>query len=94
MHRARGDVFGQQEMIYDDMPAMAALAVKDPNRFIQLTKQSEVKDFSKYVGFNLAAERDILLKSCRQVLDTSDWNPLTFALVITGLDELRDYILN
>lgn len=94
MHRARGNVFGQQELIYNDMAAMAAISAKDPNRFIQLTKQSEVKDFSKYVGFNLAAERDILLKSCRQVLDTSDWNPLTFALVMSEFTDLRDYILN
>ena len=81
-------------MVYDDMPSMAALSVRDPSRFIQLTKQSEVNDFSKYVGFNLAEERDIMLQSCRQVLDTSDWNPLTFALVVHQSTELRDYILN
>ena len=80
-------------MVYEDMAGMAALSVKDPEKFIQLTKRSEVKDFSKYVGFNLAEERDILLQSCRQVLDTSDWNPLTFALVIHKFSDLRDYIL-
>ena len=69
-------------MVYDDLPAMAELSVKDSQKFIELTKKSEVRDFSKYVGFNLAAERDILLQSSRQVLDTTDWNPLTYALVI------------
>ena len=69
-------------MVYDDLVAMAELSVKDSSRFIELTKKSEVKDFSKYVGFNLAAEREIMLQSSRQVLDTTDWNPLTYALVI------------
>ena len=82
MHRARGSVFEQQVMVYDDMAAMAELSVKDPEKFIQLTKKSEVKDFSKYVGFNLAVEKEIMLESSRQVLDTTDWNPLTYALVI------------
>ena len=52
-------------MVYDDLPAMAELSVKDSQKFIELTKKSEVRDFSKYVGFNLAAERDILLQSSR-----------------------------
>ena len=44
MHRARGSVFEQQVMVYDDMAAIAELSVKDPEKFIQLTKKSEVKD--------------------------------------------------
>ena len=93
MHRARGNVFEQQIMIYDDMPAMAELSANDWSKFIQLTKRAEVKDFSKYVGFNLAEQRNIMLASSRQVLDTSDWNPLTYALVIHEETDLRDYIL-
>lgn len=34
-----------------------------------------------------------MLASSRQVLDTSDWNPLTYALVIHEETDLRDYIL-
>ena len=93
MHRARGNVFEQQIMIFDDMPAMAELSANDWSKFIQLTKRAEVKDFSKYVGFNLADQRNIMLASSRQVLDTSDWNPLTYALVIHEETDLRDYIL-
>ena len=47
------------------MKAMAELACKDPAKFIEMTKKSEVRDLSKYVGFNLAAEQDIILKSSR-----------------------------
>lgn len=39
MHRARGNVFEQQIMIYDDMPAMAELSANDWSKFIQLTKR-------------------------------------------------------
>ena len=34
MHRARGNVFEQQIMIYDDMPAMAELSANDWSKFI------------------------------------------------------------
>ena len=56
MHRARGEVFCQVEQVYSDMAKMAELACKDPAKFIEMCKRSEVKDFSKYVGYNLAAE--------------------------------------
>ena len=56
MHRARGEVFAQVETIYNDMKGMAELACKDPTKFIEMTKRSEVKDFSKYIGYDLAAE--------------------------------------
>ena len=69
-------------MIYNDMKGMAEIACKNPTKFIEMTKKSEVKDFTKYVGFNLAAEQDIMLKSCRRILNTEDWNPLTYALLI------------
>lgn len=37
MHRARGDPFIQQEIVYSNMEAMAELAARDPARFIKLT---------------------------------------------------------
>lgn len=61
MHRARGAVFGQEKLVYEDMTAMAELACNDPAKFISLTKRAEVRDFSKYVGYNLAADRDVIL---------------------------------
>lgn len=73
---------------------MAELAYKDPAKFIEITKRSEVRDFSKYVGFDLIAERDVILKSSRTILSTADWNPLTFALLLHESEDLRDYILN
>ena len=37
------------------MVTMARLACEDPAKFIKLTKTADVKDFSKYVGYDLAA---------------------------------------
>ena len=73
---------------------MAELACKEPAKFIKLTTAADVKDFSKYVGFDLAAERDVILQSNRRVLSTATWNPLTFALLVNEESELRDYILD
>ena len=61
MHRARGPIFEQAKEVYSDMKGMAELACKDPANFIELTRRSDVKDFSKYTGFDLAAERSIIL---------------------------------
>lgn len=94
MHRPRGSPFTQMEMLYQNMAAMAELSARDPDQFIKLTKQADVKDFSKYVGFDLASHRDIMLQSSRQILSTADWNPLTFSLLIHQQPDLRDYILN
>ena len=38
------------------MSGMAELSVKDPDRFIQMTKQADIKDFSKYVGYDMAVK--------------------------------------
>ena len=75
------------------MHEMAELACKNPTKFIEITRQSEVKDFSKYIGFDLTAEEDIILQSRKTILSTSDWNPLTYALLLHESNELRDYIL-
>lgn len=72
---------------------MAEMACKDPAKFIELSKNNEVKDFSKYTGFDLAIERDIILQSSKTILTTSDWNPLTYALLIHEEPVLLDYIL-
>jgi len=69
-------------MVYTQTKEMAQLACKDPASFISMTKKAEVKDLSKYVGFNLVSERDVILQSSRTVLSTVDWNPLTFALLL------------
>jgi len=52
-------------MVYQDMAAMAELSARDPARFIQLTKLADLKDFSKYVGYDLAVKKDIMLQSSR-----------------------------
>lgn len=61
---------------------MAKLAVKDEAEFIRIAKQNQLKDFSRYKGYNHAADSVIILESGRRVLDTSTWNPLVFALVL------------
>jgi hypothetical protein len=71
---------------------MAELAYNDPDRFIELTKKNLVKDFSKYVGYDLTRVKYIILDSDRQIHSTTNWNPLTFALVFEK-ETLADYIL-
>ena len=93
VHRPRGDPFTQPPQVYSDLTLMARMSLENPKEFIRLTRQAEVKDFSKYVGFNLAAEKRIILDSGRQITDTSDWNPLTYALIYKN-KELSDYILD
>ena len=38
MHRARGPIFSQPEIVYTNMKGMAELACKDPAKFIEITK--------------------------------------------------------
>ena len=51
-----------------------------------------MKDFSRYVGYDLTKIQYILLESGKQIHNTLDWNPLTFALVFEK-SLLLDYIL-
>ena len=81
IHRARGSPFLQDEVVYSDMAGMVEIAYNEPERFIELTKKNLVKDFSKYVGYDLTKKQYIILDSDRQIHSTTDWNPLTFALV-------------
>jgi hypothetical protein len=60
---------------------MARLAVKDEPAFIKLVQQNQITDFTKYVGYNYAADDFLMLESGRRLLDTTSWNPLTYALV-------------
>ena len=41
------------------------MAYNDPDRFIELTKKNLVKDFSKYVGYDLTRVKYIILDSDR-----------------------------
>ena len=93
IHRPRGDPATQDEIVYSDLAGMAELAYIDQDRFIELTRRNKVKDFSKYVGFDLTKSSYIILDSGRQVHTTVDWNPLTFALVFEKT-RLLDYILD
>lgn len=94
MHRSRGDVFIQEQVVYNDMKAMTELSCKDPSRFIKVVNSAQVLDFTKYVGFDLAQERDVILQSSRRIMSTKDWNPLTYALLIHDEEPaLRDHIL-
>ena len=93
IHRARGEPFTQDEIVYKDLSVMAEMAYADQDRFIELTKKNHVKDFSKYVGFDLTKSSYIILDSGRQIHTTKDWNPLTFALVFEKT-RLLNYILN
>jgi len=81
-HRKRLVVTSQDPIVYQQNLEMAKLSVKDEAAFIKLAKQNQVYDFSRYTGFNYAAESFIILESGRRVMDTSNWNPLTFALVL------------
>ena len=58
-----------------------------------MTKKNIVKDFSKYVGYDLTKKQYIILESERQIHSTTNWNPLTFALVFEK-QVLADYILD
>ena len=92
IHRARGSPFLQEEIVYAKPVEMAELAYNDPDRFIELTKKNLVKDFSKYVGYDLTRVKYIILDSDRQIHSTTNWNPLTFSLVFEK-ETLADYIL-
>ena len=93
MHRARGQIFKQENVVYSDMKAMVELACHEPSKFIEIAAKAQILDFSKYVGYDLAQERDVILQSSRRILSTTDWNPLTFALLTHETTELRDHIL-
>ena len=50
---ARGDPATQDEIVYTNFPVMAELAYTNQEQFIDLMRKNKVKDFSKYVGFDL-----------------------------------------
>ena len=63
------------------------MACKEEAKFIKLMKDSDVRDFSQYVGF----ESGITLASGNRP-STLEWNPLVFALV-QGKQELCTFLL-
>ena len=93
-HRRRQAVFKQDQEVYVDMTVMAKMAYEDEDKFIALTSKNRVRDLSKYVGYQLIGENDtyIILKSGKQIHYTTDWNPLTFALMFDK-KKLLKYIL-
>ena len=93
IHRPRGDPATQDDIVYTNFPVMAEMAYTNQDQFIELMRKNKVKDFSKYVGFDLTQSSYIILESGRQVHTTIDWNPLTFALVFEKA-KLLDFILD
>lgn len=93
-HRKRAAVVNQDPSVYLETKAMCKLAATSDQEFLMSIKTNSVTDLTKYKGYNMPADNQVICATGRQLHNTEDWNPLTYALVFDKQNLIQHILSN